>query len=500
HPLNVVRLDSAARLELTRQGLQADSIPADGRRVLIQRNGNVAFDVTDRAHPDTVADVVLAARVVGLDVAGVDLVAEDISQPLAAQAGAIVEVNAGPGLLMHLRPADGPPRPVGRAIVDHLFPEDDDGRIPVVGITGTNGKTVVARLVARLLSLSGRQTGLACSEGLYMGRQQVQTGDCANWESARRLLMNRRTEAAVIENDTAVILGQGLAYDRCQVGVVTNIDQGDHLGDFDIQDTERLANVFRTQVDVVLPTGVAVLNAQDPAVAEMAPLCDGEVIFFGRDPALPAIAAQLAQGRRAVFLRAGAIVLAAGSHEAALADIASVPLTHGARVAFQVENVLAAVAAAWALDVPEAIIRAGIEAFDSEQADAPWQFTLFERGGATVVVDAAHNASALRALLDAVAQFPAARRHAVYAAGADRRDAELIEQGGLLAGAFDRIVLYDDVTVASRRAPGQARALLRQGIGQHGRRPQVHDEPDHASAIDTVLGHIRPGDFVLLQS
>lgn len=500
HPLNVVRLDSAARLELTRQGLQADSIPADGRRVLIQRNGNVAFDVTDRVHPDTVADVVLAARVVGLDVAGVDLVAEDISQPLAAQAGAIVEVNAGPGLLMHLRPADGPPRPVGRAIVHHLFPEGDDGRIPVVGITGTNGKTVVARLLARLLALSGRHTGLACSEGLYLGARLVQGGDQANWAGGRRLLVNRSVDAAVIENDSGVILGQGLPYDRCQVGVVTNIGQGDHLGDYDIQDTERLANAFRTQVDVVLPGGVAVLNAQDPAVAEMAPLCDGEVIFFGRDPALPAIAAQLAQGRRAVFLRAGAIVLAAGSHEAALADIASVPLTHGARVAFQVENVLAAVAAAWALDVPEAIIRAGIEAFDSEQADAPWQFTLFERGGATVVVDAAHNASALRALLDAVAQFPAARRHAVYAAGADRRDAELIEQGGLLAGAFDRIVLYDDVTVASRRAPGQARALLRQGIGQHGRRPQVHDEPDHASAIDTVLGHIRPGDFVLLQS
>src|SRR5690606_38108126 len=219
HPLNVVRLDSAARLELTRQGLQADSIPADGRRVLIQRNGNVAFDVTDRAHPDTVADVVLAARVVGLDVAGVDLVAEDISQPLAAQAGAIVEVNAGPGLLMHLRPADGPPRPVGRAIVDHLFPVGDDGRIPVVGITGANGKTVVARLVARLLALAGRHTGLACSEGLYLGSRLVQAGDRADWASGRRLLMNRSVEATVIENDSAVILGQGLAYHRCQVGV-----------------------------------------------------------------------------------------------------------------------------------------------------------------------------------------------------------------------------------------------------------------------------------------
>ncbi|MCD0502272.1 cyanophycin synthetase, partial [Bordetella petrii] len=385
HPLNVVRLDSAARLELSRQSLSADSVPAAGRRVLIQRSGNVAFDVTDRVHPDTAATVVLAAQVVGLDVAGVDLVAEDISRPLAGQRGAIVEVNAGPGLLMHLKPASGTPRPVGRAIVDHLFPADDDGRIPVVGITGTNGKTVVARLVARLLELAGRHTGLACSAGLYLGARQVEAGNHADWTGGRRLLMNRSVEAAVIENDSAVILGQGLAYDRCQVGVVTNIDHGDHLGDFDIQDTDRLVDVFRSQVDVVLPGGMAVLNARDPLVAGMAPLCDGEVLFFACDPALPAIAEHLAQGRRAVFVREGAIVLASGRDETRLAAIADVPLTHGGRIGFQVENVLAAVATAWALDIGVAIIRAGIEAYDIDQADAPGQFTLFERAGATVV-------------------------------------------------------------------------------------------------------------------
>ena len=500
HPLNIVRLDSAARLELARQSLSADSVPEAGRRVLIQRSGNVAFDVTDRVHPDTAATVVLAAKIVGLDVAGVDLVAEDISQPLDGQRGAIVEVNAGPGLLMHLKPADGPPRPVGRAIVDHLFPAGDDGRIPVVGITGANGKTVVARLVARLLALAGHHAGLACSEGLYLGSRLVQAGDRADWANGRRLLMNRSVEAAVIENDSAVILGQGLAYDRCQVGVVTNIDQGDHLGDFDIQDTDRLANVFRTQVDVVLPGGAAVLNARDPLVAGMAPLCDGDVVFFGIDPGLPAIAEQLTQGKRAVFLRGGSIVLAEGRNETPLADIAAIPLTHGARVGFQVENVLAAVGTAWALGIPDAIIRAGIEAFDIDQADAPWQFTLFERGGATVVVDDVHNASALQALIDAAARFPASRRCAVYAAGADRRDADLVEQGRLLAGAFDRVVLYDDATVTSRRPAGQARALLRQGLAQGARPIDVQDEPDHALAIGLALDHIQAGDFVLLQS
>lgn len=182
-----MRLDSAARLEIARQGMTATSVPAAGRNVLIQRSGSVAFDVTDRVHPSVAATVALAARVVGLDVAGVDLVTDDISRPLDQTRGAIVEVNAGPGLLMHLKPADCPPRPVGRSIVDHLFPADDDGRIPIVGVTGTNGKTVVARLVARL----------------------VQKGDCANWAAGRRVLMNRSVDAAVIENDSGVILGQG---------------------------------------------------------------------------------------------------------------------------------------------------------------------------------------------------------------------------------------------------------------------------------------------------
>ncbi|MCJ9713551.1 cyanophycin synthetase, partial [Bordetella hinzii] len=257
--------------------------------------------------------------------AGVDLVAEDISRPLQEQRGAIVEVNAGPGLLMHLKPANGTPRPVGRAIVDHLFPEGEDGRIPIVGVTGTNGKTVVARLISRLLHLSGKQTGLACSEGLYLNKRLVQKGDCANWAAGRRVLMNRNVEAAVIENDSGVILGQGLAYDRCQVGVVTNIDEGDHLGDFDINETERLFTVFRTQVDVVLPTGAAVLNARDPRVVEMAELCDGEVLFFGIDPQLPPLARHRADGKRAVFIRDGQIVLARGEHEEKLADIAAVP-------------------------------------------------------------------------------------------------------------------------------------------------------------------------------
>jgi cyanophycin synthetase len=498
-PLNPVRLDSAARLEIARQGYEAGSVPAAGRRVLIQRNGNVAFDVTDRVHPEVSHAVTLAARVVGLDVAGVDVVAEDISRPLQAQRGAIVEVNAGPGLLMHLKPADGEPRPVGRAIVDHLFPEGEDGRIPVVGVTGTNGKTVVARLTARLLRLWGRHVGLACSEGLYFDERQVQRGDCADWATGRRVLINRSVDAAVIENSSAVILGQGLAYDRCQVGVVTNLDDGDHLGEYDIRDLDGMYNVLRTQVDVVLPTGTAVLNARDPRVVEMAGLCDGDVIFFGLDPQLSAIASHVALGKRAVYVQDGHVVLAHGSRQERLGEVAAIPLTLQGRVDFQIENVLAAVGAAWALGVPADIIRVGIETFDVEHADAPWQFTLIERGQATVVVDGAHNAAALRALIAAAQRFPASRRRIVYGAGKDRRDEDLLEQGRLLGDAFDQVVLYDDATVASRRPAGQARARLREGAQTGARATAIADEPEHAVAIRSVLDSIQPGDFVVVQ-
>lgn len=363
-PLNFIRLDSAAMLELARQGLDAESIPAEGTRVLIQRNGNVAIDVTDVVHPSVAATVTLAARVIGLDIAGVDLVAEDISRPLEVQRGAIVEVNAGPGLLMHLKPAAGEPRPVGKAIVDHLFPDGDTGHIPIVGISGSRGKTTVARLVAHLLQLSGQYTGLACSDGLFFARRHVQKTDGANWAAGRRVLMNRAVQAAVIENGCRSILSEGLAYDRCQVGIVTNLDPNETFPEFYVSDPEYMARVLRTQVDVVLPGGVAVLNADDPLVADMATLCDGEVVFYGLDSESSVLVSHRQQGGRAVFIRSSQIILANADKETLLTDTASVPMSQKGRCGGQTSSLLAAVAAAWALDIGTDLIRAGIEAFE----------------------------------------------------------------------------------------------------------------------------------------
>lgn len=375
HPLSNIRIDSAARMELTRQNLESDSIPAEGREVLIQRNANHAFDVTDEVHPETAAIVSLAARVVGLDIAGIDLVCTDISKPLAAQGGAIVEVNAGPSLLMHLRPGVGKPRPVGKAIVDNLFAKGATGRVPLVGVTGSRGKTAVAKLVHHLIYISGKKAGLACSDGVHLDRRHVQKTDAANWTGGHRLLLNRAVEAAVIENGGRTILGEGLAYDRCQVGIVTNIiPGGEDMSRWDIQPTgseyfTTHRSTYRTQVDVVLRDGYAVLNAGDPAVAELADYCDGEVIFFSSDPTCPAMSAHLEAGKRGVFVREGRITLASGRDELRLCRLGDAPIIGKQKDPSTIANVLAAVAAGWALGLTQEVISTGVKTFGLELPD-----------------------------------------------------------------------------------------------------------------------------------
>ena len=373
-PLERIELASnpGVQLELQRQGLGADSVPALDRSVVIQRNGNVAMDCTDAVHPDVAQAAVLAARIVGLDIAGIDLVAQDIGQPMHEQRAAIVEVNAGPGLLMHLKPAVGSPRPVGRAIVDHLFDAGASGRIPIVGIAGSQQSATIARLVAWLLHLSGSHVGLACADGLFFDRRRADPNPCADWASAHRLLLNRAVQAAVVENGAASILRDGLAYDRCDVGVVTDFGGWQTLAEFDVQDADQLHKVLRTQVDVVLPHGCAVLNAQEPRIRALAPLCDGSVIFYGTegDPgAAAAMAAHCGAGGRAVAERAGEVWLLDSAGASLLGTVSRWTARHDTSAtpaaAPALATLLASAGAAWALGISPELIAAGMETFDA---------------------------------------------------------------------------------------------------------------------------------------
>jgi cyanophycin synthetase len=369
-PLNLVIPSNSGEilLELERAGLTPNSIPEPDEKVLIQRNGNVAKDVTDQVHPSIARIAALAARVIGLDIAGIDMVLQDITQPLESQRSAIIEVNASPGLLAHIKPTNGPGRPVGEAIVGHLFPSDSSGRIPLIGVTGTKNTARLARLVAWLVHISGKQVGLACQEGLYLDGRQIDACDSANWAAGQRILINRSVQAGVFESPSAMILSEGLPYDKCSVGIVTDVSWEAALSDYDILDAEQVYKVTRTQIDVVLPSGTAVLNADDPKVVEMAALCDGSVIFYSQNMNHPTIVAHRAAQKRVVFVHEQAIVLSQGQQ-----TIASLPLSSlKPAKASKPEMVMAAVAAAWALNIPVELIGAGLRTFESNSKKTPY--------------------------------------------------------------------------------------------------------------------------------
>ena len=366
-PLNPIRIDSAARLELKRQGFHAESVIPAGREVLIQRNGNVAFDCTSEVHPEVAAMAALAAKTVGLDIAGIDLVAEDISKPLLDQGAAIVEVNAGPGLLMHLKPAEGTPQPVGRAIIDHIFPGDENGSIPLIGVTGSSGTTEISNLVFHLLKQSGDCIALANTSGLYVGERMLHQHNSANWKQAQRLLLNKDVQGAVIENPGMQILTEGLAYDRCSVGIVTNISYSDDYKRPDVayhafEDAEDLVKVFRTQVDVVYPTGHAILNAQDENVAAMAEYCDGEIVFYAQAPEQNVLQQHIAAGKRAVTIENAEVTLINGTQRIPVFSLES--LSPQARSTPQtLETILASAAAAWVSKLSIEQIRTGLTTY-----------------------------------------------------------------------------------------------------------------------------------------
>lgn len=366
HPLNPVRIDSAVELELARQQLTGTSIPTVDQKVLIQSNGNVAFDVTELVHPDVASQVALAARVVGLEIAGVDLVAQDISRPLDEQKAAIVEVNAGPGLLMHLKPASGKPQPVGEAIADHLFPPDYDYRIPIIGISGSRGRTIVAEMVAHFSRLTNVHVGLSSSKDLYFGNRSIHRTSQSNWENGRRTLQNRAIELAVIENDNASLLLEGLSYDQCQVGIVLNVDQQGLFPEHNISDEDQLFNVVRTQVDVVLPTGVCILNADDPMLLKMSELSKGEVMYFSEDPNSSVMAEHQKKNGRFIIAKPDAIILKQGKTELRVIPVPASIQNHQKPEWITHLSLAAAVGAAWALDIPLNVIEAGVETFMTE--------------------------------------------------------------------------------------------------------------------------------------
>ena len=499
--LTKIKFDDIAIGRLKLQDLEPNSVPEKGRRVILRNNANLstggsATDVTDDVHAEVAARAVAAAQMVGVDICGVDVVCESVLKPLEEQNGGVVEVNAAPGLRMHISPSFGKGRNVGKAVIDHMFPNGDNGRIPVIAVTGTNGKTTTVRLTAHLLKAHQLRVGMTNTDGVYVNGRQIDDGDCSGPRSARNVLMHPDVDAAVFETARGGLLREGLAFDRCQVAIVTNMGSGDHLGLNYITTLEDLSVLKRVIVLNVAPDGMAVLNAADPQVAMMANMCPGDVTFFALDPHHPVLATHRAQGKRVVYTENGNIVAQQGKKAFRIA-LTEVPLTRQGQIGFQTENVMAAVAAAWAVNVPWETIAQGLSTFISDIQGVPGRFNVFDYKGATLIADYGHNPDAIQALVQAVDNMPAQKRVVVISGAGDRRDQDIRDQTQILGTAFDEVILYQDACQRGR-SDGEVIQLLREGLSGAPRTTHVQDIQGEFNAIDTALARLSSGDLCLI--
>jgi len=462
--LTKIPMDDLAASTLAKQGYGFDSIVPMGISVDLRGNANLstggtAEDVTDLLPEETRDICIRAARTIGLDVAGIDVICQDIAQPLREQRGGIIEVNAAPGIRMHQYPSRGTPRDAGDAIVEALFGQDD-GRIPVVAITGTNGKTTTSLLIAHAARLAGLRTGVTTTEGVYVDGQLTMKGDCTGYRSARSILTSPEVDFAVLETARGGILKRGLAYDRCDVSVVLNVSS-DHLGLDGVETIEDLARV--KAVVAQRASRAVVLNAEDDhCVAMSRDLAENvEILYFALDADNPVLLRHLERGGRGVYLEDNTVVLATGARHEALVDVRQMPVSLNGCARYNIANALAATAALAASGFGNAEIVAGMRSFVSDSKHNPLRSNLFDVEGVTVIVDYAHNCAAYAALAETARAMTPGRVVGVVAAPGDRRDADLVDIGRTCAAGFDELVVYE--TENRGRADGDVAALLVQG-------------------------------------
>ncbi len=516
--LTRIRVDAAAAELVRAQGFELDQVVDEGVMVKLTLTGNmstggISIDRTDEAHPDNVEIAEEAARVVGLDVAGIDFIAPDIAEPVRETGGAIVEVNAAPGFRMHTHPTVGEPQYVAKPVVDLLFPPGSPSRIPIVAVTGTNGKTTSARMIAHIFKGMGRKVGLTSTDGILIDERLVLRADASGPRSARMVLQNPRVDFAVFEVARGGILREGLGYERNDVGVVLNVSS-DHLGLRGIDTLRQLAAVKQVVVEAVPRDGCGVLNADDPLVAAMRRHCSGDLVYFSMEPANELVEEHCRGGGRAFVLEDGrlgeGIVLRQGRRHILVAPVSAVPASFGGRARMNLANALAAAAAAHAAGAHLHDIRAGLRSFTTSFEVAPGRLNLFELDGFRVLIDYCHNVASMHMLGDFVERLTepppggdimAHRRIGVVASPGDRRDRDIRELGEAAAAYFDVLLVREDVSLRGRER-GATAELLAAGAGaavrQGARCRTVEVVPDELEAARLALDRANPGDLVVV--
>ena len=505
HSRTLTRLpdDAQTAAYLATQGLTCESVPAEGERVFLRATANLStggtsIDRTEEIHPDNVTACEMAAGVVGLDIAGIDVLSPDITVPFRENGAVIIEVNAAPGLRMHTHPTEGRARNVGGPIIEMLYPPGAPHTIPVIAITGTNGKTTTTRLTAHLFRQTGKTVGFTTTDGVYLQNRMVMEGDMTGPFSANIILSNPTVEVAVLETARGGIIRAGLGFDECDVGVVLNVT-ADHLGLRGINTLEQLAEVKSVVPAVVKREGHAVLNADDPLVYRMRDRSGGDIVLFSTlgEGENAVFADHLERGGIGACIEDGTFMIRRGRLRIPIASEREVPLMMGGAARFQRQNVLAAIVTAYVQGVRYDTIRAGLLSFFPSPSMTPGRLNLLRVGQARVLVDYAHNPAAVEGLVEMVREIPARRRIGVITAPGDRRD-EDIRGLGRLCGSLDRAIVKEDTDTRGRPA-GEVAQLVIEGLREGGMRAgDIEIVLDEMEAVDRALHEIGEGDLVMV--
>ena len=503
--LTRLEFDHQAERLLGQLGYDHDTVPPEGEIVYLRSTGNLstggtATDVTDKVHPDIRDMAERAARAVGLDVAGVDFLTTDISESYKITGGAICEVNAAPGFRMHTAPSDGEPRDVAEPVMEMLFPAGTPTRIPIAAITGTNGKTTTARMVAHIQKLSGKTVGLTTTDGVYIDGRLTVEGDMTGSASARMVLRDPSVDAAVLETARGGLLKRGLGYKRCDVGVCLNV-AADHLGLRGINTVEELAEVKRIVIEAARDT--AVLNADDPLCLQMADYSQAEVIcYVTMDPTNELVKEHIAHGNRAVVLESGMrghlITIYDKELYTPLLWAHQIPATLEGRAMHNVQNAMFAVATAYSLGVGLEDIRLGLQTFDTTYFQAPGRMNICDEHPFKVILDYGHNPHAVETMTQVATRIDVTgKRIVVVAAPGDRRDEDIAAIAKGTAGHFDKYICREDDHRRGRE-PGEIPALLQKSLIENGVSPDAIELiPDEVEAVARALSIAEEGDLVL---
>ncbi|MFN6273500.1 MAG: cyanophycin synthetase [Microcystis sp.] len=498
--LTKITIDKTALNVLEKQGYELTSILAHGEIAYLRATANlstggIAVDRTDEIHPENVWIAQRVAKLIGLDIAGIDVVTDDIRKPLKEVDGVIVEVNAAPGFRMHVAPSRGLPRNIAAPVIDMLFPPGTPSRVPILAITGTNGKTTTSRLISHICRQTGKVVGFTTTDGVYIDDYLVEKGDNTGPYSASMILMDPTVEIAVLETARGGILRSGLAFNQCDVGVVLNV-AADHLGIGDIDTIEQMAKVKSVVAEVVSAEGYAVLNADDPLTASMAEKVKGRVAYFSMSPDNPIIHDHIRRGGMAAIYENGYLSILEGEWTLRIEEAVNIPVTMQGMAPFMIANALAACLATFVQGIDIELIRQGVRTFKPSVAQTPGRMNLFDLGHHHALIDYAHNPAGYEAVGGFVGNWSGEKVGVVGGPG-DRRDDDLILLGKLSAQMFDRIIVKEDNDTRGRRR-GEVADLILRGISQENAslRPEVI--LDETEALEKALSTVSEGGLVVI--